>query len=71
MPNTLGDEVTKEHEQRIQANIQMKAITDHSPPKEHKQSMISKTFMNFESKYVQPIFGNNKKDLMNDESIVE
>jgi len=67
MPSTLGDDVTRDHEERIKQNIQMKAITEHSPPKDHKPSMIQATFRNFESKYVQPIFGNTKKDLMNDE----
>jgi len=70
MPSTLGEDVTRDHEERIKTNIQMKAITDHSPPKNQKPSMIQKTFMNFESKYVQPIFGNTKKYLMNDEDTI-
>ena len=71
MPGTLGDDVSREHEARIKQSIQMKAITDHSPPKDVKPSMIQKAFISFESNYVQPIFGNNKRDLMNDESTLE
>jgi len=71
MPGTLGDDVSREHEARIKQSIQMKAITDLSPPKDSKPSMIQKAFNSFESKYVQPIFGNNKRDLMNDETTLE
>ncbi len=72
MPGTLGDDVSREHEARIKQSIQLKAITDNSsPPRDSKPNMIQKAFISFESNYVQPIFGNNKRDLMNDETTID
>jgi len=59
MPNTLGEEVKIEHEARIKTNIQLRSMMDNS--NSEGLNTIQKTFINFESKYVQPIFGSNSK----------
>ena len=57
MPNTLGEEVNKEHMERLKADIQMKSMFDKEANDSAKPSKIQQTFLKFESKYVQPIFG--------------
>lgn len=57
MPNTLGEEVNKEHMERIKADIQMKSMFDQGLNDSAKPSRFNQAFMKFESKYVQPIFG--------------
>jgi len=59
MPNTLGEEVKIEHEARIKTNIQLRSMMDNS--NNGGLNTIQKTFLNFESKYVQPIFGSGSK----------
>jgi hypothetical protein len=54
---TMGEEVSNEHMEIIKADIQMKSMFDKGLNDNAKPSRLQQTFMKFESKYVQPIFG--------------